>query len=251
MPRKPVASRQLKAHPRAPEPPGPELTVDHALVAQAEAWIKRKVGETVHRGLLEIGDYLFEKFYDRDIERVRLNNPRKHVSFRALAERCDTLELPVSRSTLYNAVSVAVMGRLLPDPAAFKQLPSSHQTALLPLRDPAKVDRLAHRAKDRALTVRELRQIVSAEVAIRDPHEPPRGRPKLPVALKALRRCAQALSPGGARIGLTKAQLAALSDGQAAEVQRLAERAMGELEKVLERVRARTGRSSRGAPGRV
>jgi len=77
--------------------------------------------------------------FGNDPTLARSRNPHKNASFRALAEKCGTPELPVSKSWLDNAVGVALMLRQLPETAkVFKELLPSYQTALLPLRNPGR-----------------------------------------------------------------------------------------------------------------
>lgn len=225
--------------PATPTPPADD-TVDEKLVSEAARWIKKKVAETVHRGQVDIGEYVFDKFYDGDIEQVRSNSPRKKASLRALAERCDTPELPIAKGALFSAVSVAVMARSLPEDAvAFRQLPPSHQTALLPLKDPAKVERLAQRALNRDLPVRELRVQVKDELAKKPTADPPRGRPRSPFVLKALRGALRELKTDAGRVAFTKAHVDELDEEGAAEARKMAEAVMAGMEKLVERLKER------------
>lgn len=233
----PPDTSNTPATPATPTSSTTEETVDEKLVTEAARWIKKKVGETVHRGQVDIGEYVFEKFYDGDIEQVRSNSPRKKASLRALADRCDTPELPIAKGALFSAVNVAVMARSLPEDAvAFRQLPPSHQSALLPLKDPARVERLAQRALTKDLAVRALRVQVRDELAKKPPADPPRGRPKSPFVLKALRGVLRELTADGGRVAFTKAQVDELSDEGAAEARKMAEAVMAGMEKLLERL---------------
>jgi len=70
--------------------------------------------------------------FGNDPTLARSRNPHKNASFRALAEKCGTPDLPISKSWLNNAAGVASMLRQLPETAkAFKELLPSYQTARL------------------------------------------------------------------------------------------------------------------------
>jgi hypothetical protein len=104
-----------------------EEIVDKRLVDETVGWIREKIEATVHKGALERGEYVFDKFFDREPARVASKDARKKASFRALVERCDSVDLPISKSTLNNAVGVAVVRELVPSGSPFLQLPASHQ----------------------------------------------------------------------------------------------------------------------------
>jgi uncharacterized Fe-S cluster-containing radical SAM superfamily protein len=91
----------------------PEV-VDQKLVDDSVMWIRRKVEETLNRGLREVGEYVLDKFFHGDAELVRSKNPFKNASFRELAGWCDTPDLPLSKTGLQRAVGIAMMIRLLP-----------------------------------------------------------------------------------------------------------------------------------------
>lgn len=171
---------------------GPGPVPDPALVAQAVSWIRSKVAATVKLGALEVGDYVLARFFGNNPDLVRSRDPNKNASFRALAARCGTAELPVSKTWLNNAVGIALVTRLLPQNAqAFRALPPSFQESLLPLSDPAKVERLATKAVAQGLTFRRLRQLVAEERA-----QSPlvlRRKPAPPSLLKALDRSVRLL----------------------------------------------------------
>ena len=160
---------------------------------EAVVWIQAKLSDTVYRGMLDVGNYLFEKFFDGDLEKVKSQNPHKNASFRRLVKQCDTVEFPVSPTWLCNAVNLAVWDRLIPARAReYRSLPQSYQLLLLPMGDPKQVVRLAKVAVSEGHNVRSLRALVREERAKRG--KDPRGRKPKPVELKALDRCIKALS---------------------------------------------------------
>jgi hypothetical protein len=205
--------------------------VDEKLVADAAKHIKKTLEETVIRGTVEVGSYLFEKFFDNDVERVRSHNPQKNASFRTLAEKCGTPELPVSKTWLSNAVGVAVICKVLPDSAAYKQLPPSHQTVLLPLREPKLVEAMAERVVKQELTVSKLRPLVQQKVAANK--EEGRGRPPTPVIVKTLNRTLKLFTLESGRKSFTKRQVSELSEDDAKKARKTAEALVESLKKLL------------------
>lgn len=106
------------------------------------------------------------------------------------------------------------MRRALPERATFKQLPPSHQTALLPLRDPRTAERLAKRAIDMKLSVRDLREAVVEAVARNREDDGPRGRPKKPTITKTLDRATKVFTLDGGRRSFTKTMLDELDEDE-------------------------------------
>ncbi len=109
--------------------------VDDNLVDEAVVKIRAILDDTVAKGAVAVGEYVLRTFFGDDLEQVRSRDAKSGLSFRALAERCGSAELPISKSWLHAAVSVVAMRRALPQAERFKALPPSHQTALLPLRE--------------------------------------------------------------------------------------------------------------------
>lgn len=109
------------------------------------------------QGLEDVGNYLLETFYDNDIELYHSLKRNKHASLSLLEQRCETIDLPVSRRFLANAIGVAVMAKQLPRTSAFLKLPASHKQELLRTATPQKADALATKALEKKLTVQKLR----------------------------------------------------------------------------------------------
>jgi hypothetical protein len=137
--------------------------VDKALVNRAVAHIRDVVSKTVTRGLDDIGTYLLREFYDNDPALYSSTSPGKHASLSMLMERCESLELPVSRTFLANALRMAAMTKQLPRAAIFHRLPPSHRVELLRVRAPEKLEQLASKAVEGKLSVQKLRTLVQEE----------------------------------------------------------------------------------------
>jgi len=225
---------------KSPEAPGPDdAPLDEKLVEQAVTFIRKTLAETLYKGATTVGDYVLESFFDNDPARVRSKNPQKNASFRSLAEKCGTADLPISKSWLHNAVGVAVMRRLLPEGStAFKQLPPSHQATLLPLREPAKVEKLATRAVDKKLSMRDLREIVDGEVAKAKEGET-RGRRPTPVILKTLNRSLKIFTLEGGKRSFTKAMVEELDEEQTKNALKSAQGLMDRLKDLVEKLKAK------------
>jgi len=205
------------------------VIVDPGRVDQAAAWISAKVAATLRRGAQDVGEYVLDTFFSGDPDLAKSKNPQKNASFRALAEKCGTPELPVSKTWLNNAVGVAVILRRLPEDAqAFKELPPSYQETLLPLSDPTKVEKVAKQAAAKDLSFRELRQAVAEERA-RTPKNNSRGRPRIPVVVKTLNRSLKLFAFGGSKRTFSKAEIQELDDKQRKAAKASAEELMGKL----------------------
>jgi hypothetical protein len=86
-----------------------EDAVEAEVVDEAVCRIRKILVDTVQRGAVEIGEYVFERFFAGDPGIVRSKNPRKKASFRLLAARCGTPDLPISCTWLNSAVDHATI----------------------------------------------------------------------------------------------------------------------------------------------
>jgi hypothetical protein len=160
---------------------------DRALVDRSVAHIRDVLEKTVSRGLDEVGQFLLKEFYGDDPTFYAASSPMKHASLRKLMDRCDSMELPISRTFLVNALRMAVITKGLPKAATFNRLPPSHRVELLRVREPEKLQRLATRAVEGKLSVVKLRSLVQRA-------EPPgRGRRPSPGVLKSIEHCLRLL----------------------------------------------------------
>jgi hypothetical protein len=222
---------------------GELVVIDQKRIVQAAAWVRAKVAATLRRGALDVGEYLLDTFFSSDPTLVRSRNPCKNASFRALAGKCGTTELPVSKTWLSNAVGIALLVRRLPQSArAFRDLPPSYQETLLPLRDPRKVERIASEVAAKNVSYRQLRELVAEERAT-GPY-----RPRTPVILAGLRRSLRAFRPRGKRHCFVKADVDELDDRQRRAARRAADRLIAKLESLRGKLARAGGESpARGA----
>jgi hypothetical protein len=212
----------------------PDSVIDYARVERAASWIHKKLIETVDRGARDIGEYVLKEFFKGDPEFASSRDPYKNASFRDLADKCGTPEIPVSKSWLHNAVAVAIMIRQLPQGAtAFKQLALSHQAELLPLRDPAKVEKVAKEAVTMVWTVSHLREVVAKKRSKTPKDESKGGRSPTPVIVKTLNRSLKVFTLEGGKRSFTKAQVEELDEQQKKDA---VESAEGLIEKLKDLV---------------
>ncbi len=213
---------------------------DQKLVDDAASHIRKTLQQTVYKGVVEVGNYLLKTFFGDDPMRARSRDPHKAASFHALEERCATGELPVSRTWLQNAVRLAAMSRQIgPDKSAFYQLEQSHQIALLPLGEPAKVVRFAERVVAKELSVRDLKAQVARE---RDRSADPsqsRGRASVPVINKSLDRALKVLTSEDGRRSFSIADVAALDEHQAERAAKTAKELIERLGQLVARLEKR------------
>ena len=217
-----------------------DRSVDKQVVEEGVEWIRAKLAETISRGMSEVGEYVLDRFFDGDPERVRSKDPRKNASFRSLVARCESTELPIKRAVLQRAVAIAVMRRALPGHArAYPQLPFSHQAELLPLRLPGPVEKLAERALAKKLSVRALREMVAREVTKAPSTGEKRARKPRRLLVKTLDQSLSLFTLESDGRSFTRAQIAALSDDEANHARRSAEALVKSLEKLIEKLQER------------
>jgi len=210
--------------------------VDEQLVEDAVRHIRMVVASTVYKGAVDVGEFVLDRFFGGDVERVTSRSPRKSASFRSLAERCGTQELPISKSWLHSAVGVALVRRALPEGAAFRLLPPSHQAILLAAREPSEIEKLAQRALEGKLSARELRRTVHVEIPRRTRRASRSRRESAPV-VKAMQAALTFLERK--RSSFTMASIEELSEVSAAHALQVARKVMAKLADVVERLEAR------------
>lgn len=170
-----------------PHLPG-EGSVDAELLDKAVAVINRIY---VSKGLetaRAIGNYVVEAFFGGDLESFG-QRQKKHVTFRALAERED---LHVAYNTIWYSVAVLDQLRLLPEDVA-EALPLSHHKLLLPVADADVKAKLAAKAVEEKLSSREFAEVVKA-ARVAQSGKPRGGRPPLPAVVKGIRRLQKAVA---------------------------------------------------------
>lgn len=210
----------------------PEVGPDERLVTQAVEDLKGILRKTLTRGIEEVGSYLLNKFYGGDARAYLSTSPSKHASLSLLLQRCESLELPISRTALSNALRVAAYSRQLPKSASFHQLPPSHRVELVRVADPQRVEAMATKAVTEDLTVASLRKLVRE-----DQPKSKTGRPRTPTPLRVLDACLRQLTNKQTqRLVLSKAEVSGLDEEDRAEVkERVAtlKRRLEALEKLL------------------
>jgi hypothetical protein len=188
--------------------------VDKVLVDRAITHIREVLAKTVTRGLDEVGRYLLKEFFDDDPEVFFASGPNRHASLRKLIEQSESIDLPVNRTFLVNALRVAVVGKALPESATFNRLPPSHRVELLRVREPAALARLAGRAVDGKLSVLKLRALVQKAV-VRQKESPGRGRTAKPAVLKVVDGCLRLLrDEETGKLLLTRSDVLKMTDEQ-------------------------------------
>lgn len=165
---------------------------DKELVERSVAEIRNILAQTLTRGMDEVGQHLLREFYDDDPALYHSASPNKHASLRLLLDRCESIDLPVSRTFLANALRMAAMTKALPRSASFLRLPPSHRVELLRVKEPERVERLASKVVEAKLSVQKLRKLVQKEDARKD-ETPTRGRKRTPEVIRSIESCLRAL----------------------------------------------------------
>ena len=214
-----------------PALPASATTPDERLVDKAAKHVREILSRTVAQGLEEVGTYLLDTFYEGKPELYQSLKPSKHASLSLLEERCETLDLPVSRTFLANAIGVAVMTKHLPKSSSFLKLPPSHKTELLGISTPEKAENLAAKVLEGKLTVQKLRELVRKERA--KSKKNPQGRKPTPNVVRVLTSCAKLLRDATTgRLVFRKADFAELTPEQVEEVKELREMISKRMEEV-------------------
>jgi len=144
-------------------------------IDDAVRYINRKSNEGA-RSLIEIGEYLLQKFFENDPSKVEDRAPRKGISLRKLAEHPD---ISLSFMSLSNAVRLAVQEHLFSDPK-YKALTDSHKIALFQIPDDETKLEYADHVIEHGLSVRGLREMLEDAQYLAT-----RGRPALKGETKA------------------------------------------------------------------
>jgi len=214
--------------------------VDRELVEQAVAHIRDALAKTVTRGMDEVGRYLLKTFYDDDPELYFSASPSKHASLRLLIERCESMDFPVSRTFLGNALRMAAVSKDLPQAATFRRLPSSHRVELLRLKAPENVERLASKAISQKLSVQKLRALIQKEME-RGSAASDRGRKRTPQVLRTIEACLRVLrDEETGKLLVRRSDVDEMTDEQLARAQT----ALASLEKRVADLRRLVGKAA-------
>jgi hypothetical protein len=206
---------------------------DEKLVARAVKDLQGILRATVNRGMEAIGSYLLDKFYAGSPEAYLSTSPTKHASLSLLLQRCESLELPIRRTALSNALRVAAFSHSLPKGAAFNRLPPSHRVELVRIGDPKLVEAVAAQALEDDLSVTKLRELVR-----RDQPKAATGRPRTPSPLRSLDACLRQLTNAETqRLAIHRTDIRALKEKDRTAVKARLEtlkRRVEALEKLLD-----------------
>lgn len=190
--RKQALAKIVDAEGEAVELPASAEKIDKDLVERSISEVREIVAKTVAKGQDEVGQYLLREFFGGDPEVYYASGPTKHASLRKFMDRCESVDLPVSRTFVLNALRLAAAAKQLPRASTFAQLPPSHRVELLRVKAPEKREKLASRAMESKLSIQKLRILVD-KAAVRDRERPGRGRLPSPSMLKAIEGCLRML----------------------------------------------------------
>jgi len=134
-------------------------TLDRRLVERASARLA-EIASSLKKSFVEMGEYLLEAFYANDPKQYAARGPGRHVTLAAVLARCESFEVPFSRSMLSASLRVAAIAVQLPRGAAYRKLPRMHQELLAALGDPVAIEKLAERALRTKMTAAKLRALL-------------------------------------------------------------------------------------------
>jgi hypothetical protein len=205
------------------------------LVDRTVRQIREILAKTISRGLDEIGRLLLREFFDDEPALYFSASPSKHASLNLLVERCQSIDLPVSRTFLANALRLAAVSKQLPRSAKFLQLPPSHRVELLRVREPDELEELAAKTLAKKLSVQKLRLLVRKNEGRKSDSTP--GRKRRAEALRAVERCLRSLrNEDTGKLLFHRSDIAEMTEEQQAQlatgVASLAKR-VAELQRIL------------------
>lgn len=181
-------------------------------------------GEALFHGY---GEWLFVNLFGGDTRAVLDADAEPPEAWATLVEQCGSERLPLSRSTLYNALRVAAWDKRLAD-GAWNGLSFSKKVALLPLGDAKAMRAAARHVLASTLSARGAAEYVNnlrAEGA-----KPPRLTPQL--AQRRLTKATTAFEDEAA-VSKLATQLAKLDDDDKEAVKEKVERSIKQLQRLL------------------
>jgi transcriptional regulator NrdR family protein len=115
--------------------------------------------ESSAKGLVDMGQYLLEEFFEGDVELAKSRDSNKGLSLRKLAA-CEDID--ASYSTLSRAVDAAIVNASLSGVAALQQqkLSASHLISLINVEDEEQRVEYARRAVEEKLSSRKLKELL-------------------------------------------------------------------------------------------
>jgi len=164
----------------APDETAPVTEGSDDLIDEAVDRINRIYVRKGMEVVLEVGQYVLDTFFEGDPERVG-DRGKDSPTFQALSARED---LRMKPAWIWRAVRLVVQLGALPEAAA-AELPYTHHTLLLPVRDPDTKARLAQLAIDEGLSSRDF-EIRVKEARQSEKTDKRGGRKRLPAFVKTI-----------------------------------------------------------------
>jgi len=132
------------------------------LAEKAYQDIAQIFAKNITQAYKETGDYLFENFFDSDIERVRKKDPVSKESFHQLTLKFqDRGKGAPSKTLLYDSLALLVQKHDLEGFQTFGKLGTSQQLALLPVKDIEQKKKIITKAVQENLSVRQLKERIA------------------------------------------------------------------------------------------
>lgn len=95
--------------------PGCAIREDPGLVSRVCEDIRTVLAKTVGRGMDEVGRILLREFYGDNAAAYLSTSPTKHASLGLLMDSCETMDFPVKRTFLANALRMVAFEQRLND----------------------------------------------------------------------------------------------------------------------------------------
>lgn len=174
-----MASTKMSLAVSEPGLPG-RSEVDAELIDSVAAKVRGAYREGGLATLLAVGQIVLDEMFGGAVDSFK-TSVKSHQSFRALSKRSD---LGISASNLWYAVALHENVKVLGEEDAHKLASSAHRL-LAHVPDTSERRKLAEKAIEKGLTIKELGALIKAK-QVKDPAKPKRGRPPLAAAVKQL-----------------------------------------------------------------
>ena len=155
-----------------------QAAADLELVAEVATKVRNAYREGGLATLIAVGKIVIDGMFNGDLEQFK-TGAKTHESFRALSKRSD---IGMSSTQLWYSVAVLENVRLIGDDES-QRLATSHHRLLTHVTDKDSRKKIARKAIEQNLTVRELEAEIR-QTHVREPDAPKLGRPALPIAVR-------------------------------------------------------------------
>jgi len=138
--------------------------VDEALVSEAFEYLKVVIGRHLHEAMLDVGQYLIQKFYNNDYDRAREGRKAKGESLRQLILKLqENSGNAPSKTWVYDSIKLAVDEHDFKNFRTYGKLGHSQKVLITHVKEDEKKRALIEEAAEKDYTVNQLRERIREE----------------------------------------------------------------------------------------